>query len=176
MSNTPIPEEQMTEQRPAPPRPDIFDRLMSLPGIRIFEPFYKKYKSILLYLFFGAVTTLVNLVVFLLLRRAVTLDEHTANIVAWCVAVLVAFFTNRRYVFFSAVGGRAMLYEFLRFVGSRIGTLLLEEAAIFVFVTWLSLYDLAVKLVVAVAVVILNYVFSRFLVFYKRSKTGKKEE
>lgn len=31
---------------------DIFDKIMELPFFRIFEPFYKKYKEILLYLFF----------------------------------------------------------------------------------------------------------------------------
>ena len=32
-------------------RCDIFDKIMSLPFLRIFEPFYKKYKMALLYLF-----------------------------------------------------------------------------------------------------------------------------
>ena len=31
---------------------DIFDKIMSLPVLNIFEPFYKKYKDALLYLFF----------------------------------------------------------------------------------------------------------------------------
>ena len=33
-------------------KPDIFDRLMHLPVLNIFEPFYKKHKEMLLYLFF----------------------------------------------------------------------------------------------------------------------------
>ena len=40
---------------------DIFDRIMALPGLRALEPFYKKYKEILLYLFFGALTTVVSI-------------------------------------------------------------------------------------------------------------------
>ena len=32
---------------------DIFDRMMALPILNIFEPFYKKNKEVLLYLFFG---------------------------------------------------------------------------------------------------------------------------
>ncbi len=149
-------------------RLDIFDRLMRLPLLRILLPLYTKYKSILLYLFFGVVTTAVNFVVFLVLRRAFGVDELSANLVAWIVAVLVAFFTNRSYVFASTEQDRRKLFEFFRFVGSRVSTLLLEEAAIFVFVTWLSYYDVAVKAIVAVAVVILNYIFSRFLVFRKQ--------
>ena len=35
---------------------DIFDRLMHLPVLNIFEPFYKKHKEVLMYLFFGGIT------------------------------------------------------------------------------------------------------------------------
>ena len=35
---------------------DIFDKIMALPGLNIFEGFYQKYKEMLLYLFFGGMT------------------------------------------------------------------------------------------------------------------------
>ena len=35
---------------------DIFDKLMHLPVLNIFEPFYKKHKEVLMYLFFGGLT------------------------------------------------------------------------------------------------------------------------
>ena len=41
---------------------DIFDRIMELPVLRIFNPFYKKNKEILLYLFFGGLTFLVSII------------------------------------------------------------------------------------------------------------------
>ncbi len=161
-------EQEQNREESEKSRLDIFDRLMRLPLLRIFLPLYTRYKSILLYLFFGVVTTGVNFVVFLLLRRLCGMNELWANLLAWVAAVLVAFLTNRRYVFASAELAKEKLLELCRFVGSRVGTLLLEEAAIFVFVTRLALYDVAVKAVVAVAVVILNYLFSRFLVFRKK--------
>ncbi len=34
---------------------DIFDKIMALPGLNIFEGFYQKYKEMLLYLFFGGI-------------------------------------------------------------------------------------------------------------------------
>ena len=42
-------------------RKDIFDKIMSLPGLRIFEEFYKKNKEVLLYLFFGGLTFIVSI-------------------------------------------------------------------------------------------------------------------
>ena len=41
-------------------RRDIFDRTMSLPGLRKFYRPYKKHKQQLLYVLFGGVTTLVS--------------------------------------------------------------------------------------------------------------------
>lgn len=35
---------------------DIFDRIMEWKILSIFNPFYKKYKEVLLYLFFGGLT------------------------------------------------------------------------------------------------------------------------
>lgn len=35
---------------------DIFDKIMSLKGIKLFYPFYEKHKEMLLYLFFGGLS------------------------------------------------------------------------------------------------------------------------
>lgn len=145
---------------------DLFDRMLSLPILRVFYPFYRQHRAVLLYLFFGAVTTFVNFLTFWILRRCFLCPELVANIIAWILSVLVAFCTNRRYVFRSRNG--AVFRELLHFTGLRVGTLLLEEGAIFLFVTCLSCYDMLVKAVVAVAVVILNYLFSRLWVFRNR--------
>ena len=40
---------------------DIFDKIMALPGLNIFEGFYQKYKEMLLYLFFGGMTAVISI-------------------------------------------------------------------------------------------------------------------
>lgn len=45
-------------------KPDIFDRLMHLPVLNIFEPFYKKHKEMLLYLFFGGLTFVISVITY----------------------------------------------------------------------------------------------------------------
>ena len=156
-------------------RPDIFDRLMRLPLLRIFEPFYKKHKEGLLYLFFGGVTTLVSFFVFWLFEAIVALDPLLANLISWVVAVAVAYITNRTWVFTAhATGGYAILSEIIGFYASRVATFLLEEAILFVFVTWLALPSRPVKIAASVLVVLLNYVFSKIFVFRKSGgKTNK---
>ena len=150
--------------------PDIFDRIMTLPLLCVFRPFYTKYKEVLLYLLFGALTTAVDFITFFLMNEVANIDEHLSNITAWVLAVTFAFVTNRHYVF-SAHSHTFLdvVTEILRFAGSRVATLLFAEGALLVFVTWLSYDALIVKAASAVIVVILNYVFSKLFVFRRKN-------
>ena len=149
-------------------KPDVFDRLMALPGLRLLEPFYRKHKAVLLYLFFGGLTTVISIAVFWLFRRPFGLNELIANVISWVIAVLFAFFTNRVWVFRSPTKTAG---EFFRqmgsFFGGRVVTLLIEEALLAVFITWLGFPDMPVKIAAQVIVIVLNYVISKLFVFKK---------
>lgn len=147
------------------PRRDIFDRTLSLPLLRILNPFYQRHREVLLYLFFGAVTTAVSWVSFYLLHYPLGIDELTANLVSWILSVLVAFITNRIWVFSEEAEDSSLIRQMLLFFGSRVTTLLVDEAIILVFVTLLSLDAMAVKIGANLVVLILNYLLSKWLVF-----------
>ena len=158
-------------------RPDIFDRLMHLPPLRLLEPFYKQHKEGLLYLFFGGVTTLVSFLVFWLFESPLALDPLLANLISWVTAVAVAYVTNRIWVFAAhACGVRNILFEILCFYASRVATFLVEEGILFVFVTLLSLPALPIKIAASVLVVILNYILSKLFVFRKRADEREPKE
>ena len=78
---------------------DIFDRMMALPLLNIFEPFYKKNKEVLLYLFFGGLTFIVSIVTYAVFNVSMGINELIANVMSWVLAVLFAFATNRVWVF-----------------------------------------------------------------------------
>lgn len=59
-------------------KPDIFDKIMHLPGLRVFEPLYKKYKEVLLYLFFGVLTTVVSIGSYAFFNVAMGINELIA--------------------------------------------------------------------------------------------------
>jgi putative flippase GtrA len=148
---------------------DIFDKIMSLKIFSFVNPFYKKYKEALLYLFFGVLTTLINIVVFYLFTEIITLDELVANVIAWIIAVLFAYVTNRIWVFSSHCATKAaFIKEILSFYGGRIFTLLVEEGILLIFIKLLSLNALAVKIVAQVVIIVLNYVISKLFVFKKK--------
>lgn len=129
----------------------------------------QKYKQVILYLFFGGLTTLLSLFLFWLCREVLGINELIANIISWILCVLFAFYTNRRWVFEAAAGGTGnFLRMLLSFAGGRLTTLAVEEAIIFAGITLLHKNSMLIKLIAQVIVVILNYVISKWFVFKKR--------
>ena len=129
----------------------------------------QKYRDIIAYLFFGAVTTLVNLVVYYLCYEVLAIPNTPSVVIAWVMAVLVAFLTNKPFVFRSHDWSpKVLLPEAGSFLSCRIGTGVLELALMYLTVDLMHLPGMLMKLLVNVLVVILNYVGSKLLVFRKK--------
>ena len=125
-----------------------------------------KYWDILSYLFFGGLTTLVNFLVYFPLLNWLHLSATLSNIIAWAVAVAFAYVTNKPFVFQSHDWSwKCVGPELAKFVSCRIGSGLIETAAIFLTVDLLRWNGNLMKLILAVVVVILNYIGSKLLVF-----------
>lgn len=131
---------------------------------------WDKYKSIIAYLFWGVVTTIVNLAVFQILSSGIHWNYQLATVIAWFLSVLVAYFTNKVWVFESHYTTISdFLIEFVRFYFYRALTLVLDIIIMYVGVTLLGFNDpleqFIVKVIDNVLVVIANYVFSKWLIF-----------
>lgn len=140
----------------------------------------RSHREALSYLFFGALTTLVNIAAYNLLDRA-GLPTLPATGLATAISILFAYFTNRRWVFESRAVGRAAWREFGAFVACRLSTLLLDMAFMGVTVDFLgarwigadagkswTLWKNAMKLASNVVVVVVNYVLSKRVIFRKK--------
>lgn len=129
----------------------------------------KKHKDILLYLFFGGLTTAVNFAVYIPLHHWLHWSAASSNVLAWIAAVLFAFVTNKPFVFQSYDWSRAVvLPELSKFVGSRILSGALETLWIAVTVDLLYWSGIVMKIIASIMVIILNYVASRWVVFSNR--------
>ena len=128
----------------------------------------RKHREILLYVFFGGVTTVVSLGSFILFDKLLHILELIANVLSWILAVGVAYATNRRWVFRSRSAGSAFWMELFAFYGGRLATLGLEEGILLIFATWLGFDGTLVKLVTQGAVLVGNYIISKFLIFRKK--------
>ena len=155
-------------------RKDIFDKIMSLPGLRIFEEFYKKNKEVLLYLFFGGLTFIVSIGSYTLFCVPLKMNVLIANVLSWILAVAFAYVTNRIWVFNSKASGiNAIIKEMISFVGGRVFTLAVEELLLFVFITLLGMNAIVIKVIGQVVVTVLNYVVSKLFVFKEKKIAGE---
>ena len=129
--------------------------------------FFKCYNNrVLRYIFYGGLTTLVNLAVYYLLRLVFKVPMTPANVTSIICAILFAYFVNSRFVFETkAVGFSEHFIEFVKFCGARVSTLVIETWGVWFMASVLKINDLVGKVIIQFIVLALNYVFSRFLVF-----------
>ena len=134
-----------------------------------FRSLWEKYRSILIYIIFGVLTTAVNYLIYIPCLNLLGMSASVSNVIAWCVAVLFAFLTNKPFVFESKDwSAKTVVPEFTKFVGTRVASGLVETLILLVTVDLLGWNGNIWKLVTNVIVVILNYIGSKLLVFRKK--------
>ena len=121
--------------------------------------------TVVMYLVFGVLTTLVDWVAYRVLRLS-GLGYMFSNVAAWGAAVVFAFVTNKFMVFNSkSVDRLIIIKEFISFVGARVFSLLLQLAGIELMIGYANINEYIAKAVMTVVVVVCNYVFSKLFIF-----------
>lgn len=137
----------------------------------IIKELYNKYKDIIPYLFFGICTTLTNTVVYWLSAHAVELPVFPSTVIAWFVAVLFAYITNRKWVFRSeARTAVEIIKELISFFVCRLATGVLDWGVMIIFVDVMKFNDLIIKIAANILVILLNYIASKLVIFKKNKK------
>ena len=156
------------------------------------KAFYRKHKQIILYLLFGALTTVVSLTTCYITLKIGVIFMHDENgeptrlldvlgsTFQWISGVTVAFITNKKWVFTEAEKGISSgARQFAKFASGRIVTYFLEVGvnlgaiALFNAVGYRAFTVLGIavtsrlwaKLISSVIIVITNYFISKLIVF-----------
>lgn len=142
-----------------------------------------KYKELITYVIFGGLTTLVNFIAFYIFTQILGDKLYLLNnAIAWVVSVVFAYVTNKLFVFESKSWDlKLVVKESIEFIGARVFSFLIEEGGMLLFISVLGFGDvtlnildfaitgqLITKLILAVIVVIMNYFFSKFIIFKKK--------
>lgn len=137
--------------------------------LKYLKQLFIRYKEMILYLFFGGCTTLVNIIVYYICAHLLLLATVPATVIAWILSVAFAYVTNRIYVFESRSRGLvAILREIGAFVSCRLLTGVMDLAIMYICVDLLHFNDLIIKIISNVLVIVLNYVASKLLIFRKK--------
>ena len=133
---------------------------------------YTKYKEIINYLIFGVLTTLVNIVVYAILAKVLKINYMVSNITAIGTSILFAYITNKLYVFESKNNNiKDILKEIVSFFACRGVTALMDMGLMFLTVSIMHLNDMLMKIIVNIIVILLNYIFSKLIVFKKNKES-----
>lgn len=129
----------------------------------------KRYSDVIPYGIFGVCTTIVNMGVYWLCAHPTKMAVLPSTLIAWFMAVLFAYLTNRKWVFHSQASTRQEIWkEIVSFYSCRIATGVVDWVCMFVFVDLLHLNDMVIKVLANFIVIVLNYVASKLVIFKKK--------
>lgn len=146
-------------------------------GLKKFVNWYIAHQEGMRYLVFGALSTVINIITFALFSKILKgsnsfTDELVitiSNVIAWVVAVLFAYITNKLSVFCSKTDNlKELIKEIIYFFGARIFTLLLETIFLNIFINKLHFNEIAMKVFSNIMVIIVNFIFSKLFIFKKK--------
>ena len=136
---------------------------------------WRRHKELILYVFFGGCTTLINIVSYFACRRLLQMSVVSADIWAWVLAVIFAYVTNKLYVFESKSWHiKQILKESAEFLAARVLSLGVDVAILYGTVHLLGFWELPMKVLANVVVIIMNYVFSKWIIFRKDAAKQQK--
>ena len=119
---------------------------------------WNKSRSIISYLFWGVVTTVVNVVVYSLCYDVAHFSNILSTVIAWVVAVAVAFVTNKLFVFDSKSWHLAVAFrEMFDFTLCRLGTGVVEIVMMYVLVDVLEFNGTIMEIITNVVVFAVDY-------------------
>lgn len=123
-------------------------------------------KEIILYVIFGILTTIVNLIAYYLFSNIININYLISNAIAWIISVVFAYITNKFFVFNSSyINKDVIIEEFIKFMNCRLISGLSEVVLLFLFVDLLLINDIVAKLIIGVLVALINFIFSKVFIF-----------
>ncbi|MCI8633652.1 MAG: GtrA family protein [Lachnospiraceae bacterium] len=136
-----------------------------------------RYKELVLYVVFGAFTTLINIVSYHIFRRWMGIGLVAADVLAWVLSVLFAYITNKLFVFESRSWRmQVVLREASEFFAARVVSLGVDVAFLYLTVECLHWWEMPMKIAANVVVIVINYIFSKWIIFKKDSAAKQQKE
>lgn len=143
-------------------------------GLKKLVDWYLSHQEGMRYLVFGALSTVINIVVFAIFSNILKNSSHItselvttiSNIIAWIFAVLFAYITNKLSVFNSKTNSyKDLIKEILYFFGARVFTLIIETIFLNIFINQLHFNEILMKVFSNIIVIIINFILSKILIF-----------
>ncbi|MBR1553922.1 MAG: GtrA family protein [Oscillospiraceae bacterium] len=183
----------------------MFDKILQIFVNLLPKPLkklYDKFEELIVYVYYGVLTTLVNLIVQFASQKLldpislsaltfggkfdeINIKTTLATSIAWLVAVIFAFYVNKKYVFKSVTESRKQLwFELWTFISARIASFFAELVIMNIGAHFYStdgetitnqLMYWVFKFAAQIVVTLANYFFSKFVIFKKKKSPEESE-
>ena len=143
--------------------------------LKFLAGFYRKYIEIMRYLICGALSTVVNILAYIIGSKLLFINlssealiVNVSEIFAFILALIFAYWVNKAIVFKSKCNNiRELLKEMTSFTGARIFTEILSIGLMNLAVI-INFNDVIMKIIANIVVIILNYIFSKLIIFKRK--------
>ena len=137
-------------------------------------------KETILYLVFGVLVTLLNIILFYIFVTRMKMSTFYGNMLDTILCILFQYFTNRIWVFESKNKGKEAVKEFIQFILARGVTAVIDQIFVVVGVDFFvakyvsysqqGIFSVGIKILSNIIVIVLNYIFSKLFVFNKKKQ------
>ncbi len=132
--------------------------------------FYNKYKEPLMFLFFGTLTTIINLIIYYLFFKQLKYTNGVSTIIAWFCALIFSFVTSKLFVFEQKSDVyNGTIKEFISFFSVRFSLGIIDLIFMLIFVDFLgfnsTIMCLIMKIISNCLIGVVNYFLSKKLIF-----------
>lgn len=133
----------------------------------------KNMRELFLYGVFGALSTILDIGLFLLFANVLNIHYLIANAVAWVIAVIFSFLANKYYVFRSKSFKKEIwMKEAAEFFGARGLACGVDMGGMYLLVSIIGINKNYAKLIVTFIVIVINYILSKFWIFKNKDNNG----
>lgn len=126
---------------------------------------WEKYRKYIMYLIVGGCTTVVNMIIFIVMRQF-NMSLIVANTAAFIGAVLFAYVTNRKWVFRKneKQSIKEKLIECSSFFAMRLVSFFIETVLLLISVMMIDT-EIINKIIISIIVILMNYIISNKIIF-----------
>lgn len=122
-------------------------------------------RELFAYIIVGIITTAINILCYHIFYNKMHINNLSANALAWAFSVMFAFVANDLFVFQRQNRKYTLLFRGTQFFVARLTSLAIDEVGMFFLVDRFLINSLVSKIGMNIIVVILNYVFSKRVIF-----------
>lgn len=137
--------------------------------IKLIRELLIKYKELIRYGICGLITTAINIVAFHVCYEVCDIPLFVSNTIAWILAFLFAFISNKLWVFESKEWtGKKAVTQMVGFLAARLATLVLDTFLMWIMVDVMTLNGTLSKVISNIVTIAINYLASKFIIFKEK--------